>query len=126
MVEAIGLKVNHPKFWDPEHLRQEAERVFDICWSCRLCFKFCGSFPTLFELIDGKTERLRTDHLAAHPEIGAIVLECTNMPPYATAVRQAFELPVYDIYSFVTWFHAGLSPRDFGHPASANSPWRER
>lgn len=69
MAEAIGLKVDHPKFWDPEHLRQEADRIFDICWGCRLCFKFCGSFPTLFELIDGKTERLRVDHLAAHPEI---------------------------------------------------------
>ncbi|MEO8602329.1 MAG: heterodisulfide reductase-related iron-sulfur binding cluster [bacterium] len=69
MAEAIGLKVDDPQFWDGGHLRQEVDRIFDICWSCRLCFKFCGSFPTLFELIDGKTETLRADHLAAHPEI---------------------------------------------------------
>jgi hypothetical protein len=25
-------------------------------------------------------------------------------------------MPVYDIYSFVSWFHAGLSPRSFGPP----------
>ena len=48
-----------------------------------------------------------------HPEVGAIVLECTNMPPYAAALREAIGLPVYDIYSMITWFHAGLRPRKF-------------
>lgn len=51
--------------------------------------------------------------VAAHPEVGAIVLECTNMPPYAAAVQAATGLPVYDIYSMITWFHAGLRPRAF-------------
>ena len=49
-----------------------------------------------------------------HPELGAIVLECTNMPPYAAAVRRATGVPVYDIVSFVSWFHAGLAPRSYG------------
>ena len=52
--------------------------------------------------------------VAQHPEVGAIVLECTNMPPYAHLVRDALGLPVYDVYSMVTWFHAGLRPRVFG------------
>jgi Asp/Glu/hydantoin racemase len=49
-----------------------------------------------------------------HPDVGAIVLECTNMPPYAAALRDALGLPVYDIYSMISWFHAGLRPRRFG------------
>ena len=48
-----------------------------------------------------------------HPEVGAIVLECTNMPPYAAALAAEVGLPVYDIYSMVSWFHAGLRPRVF-------------
>lgn len=32
-----------------------------------------------------------------HPEVGPIVLECTNMPPYADAVRRVTERPVFDI-----------------------------
>ena len=52
--------------------------------------------------------------VAAHPEVGAIVLECTNMPPYAAALQAAVGLPVYDIYSMITWFYAGLRPRRFG------------
>jgi hypothetical protein len=51
--------------------------------------------------------------VAKHPDVGAIVLECTNMPPYAAALQAAVRLPVYDIYSMITWFHAGLRPRVF-------------
>lgn len=51
--------------------------------------------------------------VSRHPEIGAIVLECTNMPPYAHALHDALEVPIYDIYSLITWFHAGLRPRAF-------------
>ena len=56
------------------------------------------------------------DLVAAHPDVGAIVLECTNMPPYAKALREALRLPVYDIYTMITWFHAGLRPREFAAP----------
>lgn len=50
---------------------------------------------------------------ARHPEVGAIVLECTNMPPYAADVAEATALPVHDIFSMINWFHAGLRPRRF-------------
>ena len=53
--------------------------------------------------------------VAEHPDIGAIVLECTNMPPYAADVRRETGLPVFDIVSLVTMVHAaigaGLAPR---------------
>lgn len=48
-----------------------------------------------------------------HPDLGAIVLECTNMVPYAADIRAATGLPVFSIESFVNWFHAGLAPRRF-------------
>ena len=48
-----------------------------------------------------------------HPEVGAILFECTNMTPYSHALRAAVGLPVFDIYSFLTWFQSGLSPRKF-------------
>ena len=54
--------------------------------------------------------------VSRHPDVGAIVLECTNMPPYAAALRAKVNLPVYDIYTMISWFYAGLRPRDFGQP----------
>ncbi len=64
--------------------------------------------------------------VARHPETGAVLLECTNMVPYARALSDHLRLPVYSIYSFVAWFQAGLAPRDFGPPGSGNHAWRER
>ena len=58
--------------------------------------------------------------MARHPDIGAIVLECTNMPPYAHALREAVGVPVFDIYSLILWFHAGLRPRDFRAPGDSS------
>jgi Fe-S oxidoreductase len=42
----------HPLYTDEADVRSEMTRVFDLCHGCRLCFKFCTSFPTLFEMID--------------------------------------------------------------------------
>lgn len=53
------------------------------------------------------------DLCARNPDIGALVLECTNMAPYASDVADALGVPVFDFYGFVTWFQAGLSPRRF-------------
>lgn len=47
----------------------------------------------------------------AHPEVGAVLLECTNMCPYAGALQAHLRLPVFDMVSFIGWFHAGLAPR---------------
>ena len=48
-----------------------------------------------------------------HANVGAIVLECTNMVPYAPDIAQATGRPVYSIYTYLSWFHAGLRPHNF-------------
>ena len=62
-------------------------------------------------------EAARADNVEAalalvkqHPEIGALVLECTNMLPYAADIRAATGVPVYSMASFVSWFQSGLAP----------------
>jgi hypothetical protein len=47
------------------------------------------------------------------PSIGAIVLECANMPPYAQRLAAALGLPVFDIVTLVEWLVAGLRPAGF-------------
>lgn len=48
-----------------------------------------------------------------HADLGAIVLECTNMTPYAAEIRRLTGLPVFSIYSFIRWFQQGLVPDRF-------------
>lgn len=60
------------------------------------------------DMLDAAREIVETDR-----NIGAIVLECTNMTPYAHDVRKMTGLPVFSIYTFVKWFHGGLVPDRF-------------
>jgi Asp/Glu/hydantoin racemase len=62
-------------------------------------------------------EAARQEHLTvarrmleAHPEIGAIVLECTNMPPYRADIQAATGVPVFDITALVRMVHDAVSP----------------
>jgi len=40
-----------------------------------------------------------------NPDVGAVVLECTNMMPYAAAIQEEIDLPVFDIYTLVQMVH---------------------
>ena len=50
---------------------------------------------------------------ARRPGVGAIVLECTNMTPYAADAARATGLPVFTIVDLVCWLRAGVSPRSW-------------
>lgn len=43
------------------------------------------------------------------PDLGAILLECTDLPPFATAIRDSLQIPVFDLSTMVTLIHASLS-----------------
>ncbi len=46
------LDWKNPDFYNEESTFKELERIFDICHGCRRCVSLCGSFPTLFDLVD--------------------------------------------------------------------------
>jgi Asp/Glu/hydantoin racemase len=47
--------------------------------------------------------------VSKHANIGAIISECTNMPPYRQAMIEATGLPVYDALTLANWLWAGVS-----------------
>ncbi len=38
-----------------------------------------------------------------HPEVKAILLECSDLPPYASAIQKATGLPVFDFITMANW-----------------------
>lgn len=54
--DGLSYDPEEPRYWDPAALQAEITRVFEVCHGCRMCFKYCDSFPTLFSLIDEKHE----------------------------------------------------------------------
>ena len=45
-----------------------------------------------------------------HPDLKAIVLECTNMPPYKEAIQSAVSLPVFDIFTLTDFVLRSMPP----------------
>ena len=50
--EGLTYDPSNPMYWDAEGLQKEITRTFEICHGCRMCFKFCDSFPNLFRFLD--------------------------------------------------------------------------
>jgi len=51
--------------------------------------------------------------ISQHPEVGAIVLECTNMPVYAKSIQQEVNLPIFDIYTLTNMVYSTVVRKDF-------------
>ena len=54
-----------------------------------------------------------TGLLNEHPDIGALVLECTTLSPYSDVIEKNLNVPVYDVITLLNWFQAGLQPRRY-------------
>lgn len=46
-------------------------------------------------------------------DLGAILLECSDMPPYAYAVQEATQLPVFDFITLINWLHNATAQRPY-------------
>ena len=92
---------------------------------CQICE--IGSLESFAPIRWGKTEldnpqltkdliAVVQDQLAKHPEIGAILLECSDLPPYACALQQATGLAVFDFITLINWVHSAVVQRPYyGH-----------
>ena len=82
-------------------------------------------FPTVFigdsaeadpERLERELVELSTALVREHPEVGAIVSECTNFVPFSGAMRKAAGVPVFDLYTLVMQVYyatIGAQPRGF-------------
>ncbi|MBH67764.1 MAG: hypothetical protein CMM58_05365 [Rhodospirillaceae bacterium] len=66
-----------------------------------------------FELARDDLVSAAEELVSRYPEVGAVVLECTNMGPFSKDINLALGMPVYDVVSYLTWFHAGLRPKRY-------------
>jgi len=54
-----------------------------------------------------------TELVEANQDIGAILLECSDTPPYATDVQRAVGLPVFDFITMIKWLHNSTSQKPY-------------
>jgi hypothetical protein len=63
------------------------------------------------DLVEREVVAAGRDLVARHPGIDTVVLECTNLPPYKPALKQALGLPVVDVLDLLGTFYAELRSR---------------
>jgi hypothetical protein len=66
-----------------------------------------------FDAVEAEVVEAALDIVRTEVDIGAILFECTDLPPYAFAVQQATGLPVFDITTMTTFALAGAERRRF-------------
>ncbi len=56
---------------------------------------------------------LATELVKKNPDVGAILLECTELPPYAWAIQRAVRRPVFDFTTLTKWVHSAVVRHQF-------------
>lgn len=80
-------------------------------------------FQTVFvkdQLANFNTKRVKAEVIKAaidlrnsSNKLGAVVLECTNMSPYAYDIQKYISLPVFDISTLMQWVYTGFIKERF-------------
>ncbi|WP_342358705.1 aspartate/glutamate racemase family protein [Terrarubrum flagellatum] len=73
-----------------------------------------GDDAVPYNVLRDEVLRAAADLVTKHPDVGAIVSECTNLTPFSADIAERFGLPVFDAVTMVNTFHAALRPRRFG------------
>ncbi len=94
--DGLTYDPSDPKYWDEGALDQEIVRVFEVCHGCRMCFKYCDSFPLLFarldETHDGDVRRLTDADKAGVMDACFQCKLCEVQCPYTPRDGHEFQL----------------------------------
>jgi len=93
--DGLSYDPSEPKYWDPAALAGEVTRAFEICHGCRMCFKYCDSFPLLFRLVDERELDVRRVEPAETEAIFDACFQCKLCEvqcPYTPRDGHAFQL----------------------------------
>ena len=93
--DGLSYDPSEPKYWDPAALAGEVTRAFEICAGCRMCFKYCDSFPKLFGIVDQRELDVRQVTAPETEEIFDACFQCKLCEvqcPYTPRDGHAYQL----------------------------------
>ena len=102
-------------------------RVFEQCGivdASRLAIKGAEDLPEFQKLCHYKGDfdndklqmeivELVEDMVNANPEIGSLLIQCSDLPPYAEAIQRVTGLPVFDMNGLIEWAYHAIVRRSY-------------
>jgi hypothetical protein len=91
----------------------------------RIIVSDCRELPAFRPILDNK-DSLNADALGEqlahsiarmierHDDIGCIIQQCSELPPYAAAIQRIVDVPIVDVVTLVEWAHASALRRPYG------------
>jgi hypothetical protein len=122
--DQIGVITAHARHLTPRHLRLaglddlEAVRITGL--ENHPAFGdaiFSGSGRVDPEAIQKEVVGAARELIRKNPRVRAILLECSNLPPYAAAVQQATGLPVFDFNTMIHQVYRAIHPSPYSGPS---------
>ncbi len=120
----VGIMTASRKGLTPEHLAATGISDEPICIAG---MEGCREFWEV--IIDNQRDDLDLDRMGEeivstaeqlvrdNPDVGALVLECTDMPPFAHLIQQRLGLPVFDLTTLTTMMFQVVTRRGYsGYP----------
>lgn len=76
---------------------------------------FMGGTRTVLDvdLLRHQVVAIATALVTAHPDIGALLLECSDLPPFAADIQEATGKPVFDFITFVNAVYQAVVQRRY-------------
>ncbi|HHO54013.1 MAG TPA: hypothetical protein ENK18_24865 [Deltaproteobacteria bacterium] len=117
--EGLCYDPSEERYWSLEQLDLEITRVFEVCHGCRMCFKYCDSFPDLFRFLDerhnGDVRKLTADEIESVMDSCFQCKLCEVQCPYTPREAHEFQLDFPKLvhrYKAIRAKQRGLSIRD--------------
>jgi len=104
------------RFLDQLAIRRDADRIVFRGLEDKPEFRAtvldeCGTLDV--EAVEQEVVDAALEVQEEHPEVGAILLECSDLPPYSAAVQAATGLPVFDWIGFINYVHQAVDAKPY-------------
>jgi Asp/Glu/hydantoin racemase len=126
---AIGIIASSSKSLKAEHIRMASPDtdlktvVTSMEGKKHFTAAMSGKSKELdFEGVKAEVVAVAQELVRQNPDVMAILLECVDLPPYASAIQDAVNLPVFDITTLIANAYSALVRKQFRGPTSFSTP----
>jgi aspartate/glutamate racemase len=76
---------------------------------------FMGGLKTTLDvdLLQGQVLRIISSFVKRNPDIGALLLECSALPPFSAVIQREVDLPVFDYITFIHCVYSAVVQQEY-------------